>query len=86
MADNLNELRATLATALGLRPDTRAVRMADIGLEFASTDASGLPTKVILIKLGKERALIRLEDAWVHEATEFVASARRANIRRARQS
>ena len=59
--------------------------MADIGLEFASTDATGLPTKGILIKLGKQRALIPLKDAWVHEATEFVASARRANIRRARQ-
>ena len=60
--------------------------MADIALEFASTDADGRPTKVILIKLGKQRALIPLEGAWVHEATEFVANARRANIRRARQS
>ena len=85
MADELDELRVTLATALGLRPDTKGVRMADIGLEIASTDATGMPAKGILIKLGKQRALIPLKDAWVHEATEFVASARRANIRRARQ-
>jgi hypothetical protein len=79
MPDDLAKLRADLATALGLRPDTRTVRIADVELEI-QTEA-----RALAVRLGKQRAVISLADGWVHETTEFIANARRAMIAKSRK-